>query len=172
MNYLRLHPLVVRPEPVGERRRGAHRDVDHAQGRVVGQVTVLSHLAPLSPLPVPLSVLLLDLVPLVRLAPGVVGRRTPVDEIVESAPGVLAGPEDGEVGLERLEQLVHHVTAGRGGGSAEGVVLVAVALVVTDRERLLEEVVVVGGESSRPDSRQDGGLVVLAVRAVGGVDQQ
>ena len=53
-----------------------------------------------------------------------------------------------------------------------GVVLVAVALVVTDRERLLQEVVVVGVESSGPDSRQDGGLVVLAVRAVGGVDQQ
>lgn len=48
----------------------------------------------------------------------------------------------------------------------------AVALVVMDRERLLQEVVVVRVESSGSDSGQDGGLVVLAVRAVGGVDQQ
>merc|ERR1740122_403461 len=56
--------------------------------------------------------LLLDPVPLV-VASGVVGRgpavhhHLPVEKPV--AVAVLAGAEHGEVGLERLEQLVHHV---------------------------------------------------------------
>ena len=46
------------------------------------------------------------------------------------------------------------------------------ALVVTAGVRLLQEVVVVRVEGPGPYCGQDGGLVVLAVRTVGGIDQQ
>ena len=106
------------------------------------------------------------------MAPGVVSRRSSVHEVVQCSPGVLTGPEHGEIGLERLQELVDHVTAGRGGGSAEGVVGHSLALVVTAGQRLLQQIVVVRVESSGSHCSQDGSLVVFTVRTVGGVDQQ
>ena len=70
-------------------------------------------------------------------------RRPPVHQVVQRPAGVLTGPEDGEIRLERLQELVNNITAGRGRGPAEGVVGDGVALVVTAGVRLLQEVVVV-----------------------------
>ena len=80
-------------------------------------VTILHHyLAPLPPLlmPVALLLLLLDPIPLV-LTPGVVGWRTPIDQLVQqavlSSATVLPRPEHREVRLQGLQQLVNYITA-------------------------------------------------------------
>ena len=108
----------------------------------------------------------LDPVPLVTVTPGVVSRRPSVHEVVQGPPGVLTGPEDREIRLQRLQELVNNITAGWGGGPAEGVVRDSVALVVAARQRFLQQVVVVRVQRSGSHGSQDGSLVVFTVRTV------
>ena len=133
-------------------------------------------LRPVVPLPGVGRLVLLDFVPFI-VAPRVVGWRPvpAVDDVtVQQAVGAVvvdAGAEDAKVGLERLQQFVHHVAAGHGvvakgvvgplrglgpggGGPGDGQ-----PVLVLPRQLL---VVVVQGH----------GLQVLAVRAVGGIHQQ
>ena len=94
--------------------------------------------------------LLPDLVSLVRLAPGVVSWRSTIDQVIQSSvPSVLTCPEHVEVGLERLQQLIHHVTARWSWSSTEWIV-------VTQETRSMET-----GSSSVSVSTVRPGVLVL-----------
>ena len=94
--------------------------------------------------------LLPDLVSLVRLAPGVVSWRSTIDQVIQSSvPSVLTCPKHVEVGLERLQQLIHHVTARWSWSSTEWIV-------VTQETRSMET-----GSSSVSVSTVRPGVLVL-----------
>ena len=77
--------MTLRDKPIGYWWGSSHGHRYHRAIVVVWgtHVTVLHHFAPLTPLlvPLPLLLLLLDPVPLV-LTPGVVSRRTSIDQFI------------------------------------------------------------------------------------------
>ena len=90
---------------------------------------------------------------------------------------VLAGPEHGEVRLERLQQLVNHVGAGRGVVLVRGVEGVVLAAVVTSLRGVVPGAVVVlllgvAGQELLGVVVQHLSLVVLAVGTVARVHQK
>ena len=123
VTHVSLH-VQPRTKPIGHWRRTSH---DHGHVAWVQMVAILNNFIPfISPLLTSriILLLLLDLVSLVGLTPRVVSRRSSVDKIVFHPRPVLARPKHGEVGLERFQQFVHHVAAGRASvSSTEGVVL-------------------------------------------------
>ena len=98
-------------------------------------MTILHHFTPLPSLLVPLSLLLLllDPVPLV-LTPGVVGRRASIYQLIQQpvlpTSTVLPCPEHRKVGLQGLQQLIHHITACLGTFISEGVMVTTLATTV------------------------------------------
>ena len=138
-------------KPVSDRRRSSHGKIDHGHMAGVQMMTILHDwiIPIISSLLTPGIILLLflDLVSLVRLTPRVVsGRPASVDHVVLHPRSVLSGPEHREVRLERLQELVHHVAAGRSVSSTERVVLE----LVTSRQRVSSASLTVSGARPRP----------------------
>ena len=151
--HVRQINITMTMVTIGERRRSTDHGLHH--GQVRRQLLTILHYLRLSLLSslllVSLILLLLpDLVSLVRLAPGVVSRRSTIDQVIQSSvPSVLTCPEHVEVGLERLQQLIHHVTARWSWSSTEWIV-------VTQETRSMET-----GSSSVSVSTVRPGVLVL-----------
>jgi hypothetical protein len=161
-------------------------------------VTILHHhLAPVTALLVPLALLLLllDPVPLV-LTPGVVGWRTSINQFIQKSmlppTTVLPGPEHREVGLQGLQQLIHHITASLGTLVSEWIMMAPLASMMmptnmvtmpvstvwpgarssVSKNPVIYEFLMMWVKSPSSDCSQDRPFMILAVRTVRGVDKQ